>query len=212
VKRGASIGGNATILPGVTIGQSALVGAGSVVTRDVPDFAKVFGNPARIRGYVHADLGSPSGSYRAAQKVSEQGEILVNGVRLVELDHATDLRGALVAGERSRHVPFDVNRFFLVFDVPSAEARGAHAHKTCHQFLVALGGSVNVIISDGTLSQEIILDQSNFGLHMPPMTWGTQYNYSPQTTLLVLASHPYDPTDYLRDFDEFTGYQLNQSR
>jgi acetyltransferase-like isoleucine patch superfamily enzyme len=52
VRNGASVGANATLLPGITIGRSAMVGAGSVVTRDVPDFALVIGNPARVAGYV----------------------------------------------------------------------------------------------------------------------------------------------------------------
>lgn len=207
VKRGASIGGNATILPGLTIGQSALIGAGSVVTRDVPDFAKVFGNPARIRGYVHTDPVKITETFEVTASVAEKNQILAGGVRLVELDQAIDLRGSLVAGELSRHIPFDISRFFLVFDVPSAEARGAHAHKTCHQFIIALGGSVKIVVNDGKSTQEIVMNQPNLGLYMPPMTWGTQYNYSPHTTLLVLASHPYDAGDYLRDFDEFVRYR-----
>lgn len=203
VRRGASIGANATILPGLNIGRGAMVGAGSVVTRDVPDFAKVYGNPARIKGYVHPFNNSTLGSPPAEPGRLDPLLGKVEGVKMVELDHAVDLRGTLVAGEVLRDLPFGVDRFFLVFDVPSVEARGAHAHKQCHQFLVALGGTINVVVHDGMNSEEIILDKPNRGLYMPPLTWGTQYNYSPQSILLVLASHPYDPDDYIRDFDQF---------
>lgn len=203
VRRGASIGGNATILPGVTIGRKAMVGAGSVVTRDVPDHAKVFGNPARIKGYAHTEGPTDANNVLGAQPGAELVPIEVEGVRIIAFDRATDLRGSLVAAEISRHIPFDVQRFFWVFDVPTAEARGAHAHKTCHQLIVALGGSVNVVVSDGARSQEIVLDTPNLGLYLPPMTWGIQYKYLPKTTLLVLASHPYDSSDYLRDYDSF---------
>ena len=202
ISQGASVGANATILPGITIGQGAMVGAGSVVTRNVPDFAKVYGNPARIRGYVHTGLGSqgPEGLPQPTVGLSEPA---VPGVRLVPLTLAVDLRGSLVVAETGDHLPFDVNRVFVVYDVPSLESRGAHAHRECHQFLVALGGSVNVIMSDGEVSDEVVLDSPTHGLYLPPMTWGTQYQYSTSASLLVMASHPYDSSDYIRDFSDY---------
>lgn len=203
VRKGASIGGNATILPGITIGRESMVGAGSVVTKDVPDFAKVFGNPATIRGYVN---GSPLSSPVPSGEASIGEEIIrihVEGVSLIQLDKATDLRGSLVAGEQLKNVPFKIRRFFVVFDVPSTETRGSHAHRECHQLLVPLSGSVNVVVSDGVRNEDIVLDNPARALYMPPMTWGSQYNYSPNSSLLVLASHTYDPSDYIRDFEEF---------
>lgn len=202
IAKGASVGANATILPGITIGQGAMVGAGSVVTRNVPDFAKVYGNPARIRGYVHTGLGlqGPEGSSQPTVGLNEPA---VPGVRLVPLTRAVDLRGSLVVAETGDHLPFDVNRVFVVYDVPSLESRGAHAHRECHQFLVALGGSVNVIVSDGEVSDEVVLDSPTRGLYLPPMTWGTQYQYSASASLLVMASHPYDSSDYIRDFSAY---------
>ena len=202
ISKGASVGANATILPGISIGQGAMVGAGSVVTRDVPDFAKVYGNPARIRGYVHTSLESQS-SEESSQPTRENREPTVPGVRLVPLTRAVDLRGSLVAAEIGDHLPFSVNRLFVVYDVPSLESRGAHAHRECHQFLVALGGSVNVIVSDGEVSDEIVLSSPTHGLYLPPMIWGTQYQYSASASLLVMASHPYDSSDYIRDFSSY---------
>jgi UDP-2-acetamido-3-amino-2,3-dideoxy-glucuronate N-acetyltransferase len=202
IQRGASIGANATILPGITIGAGALVGAGSVVTRDVPEFAIVVGNPARIKGYVDA---APETATHGVH--SDGGETVyesaVKDVTLTRLTRAEDLRGALVAADMNDQVPFVPQRFFTVFNVPSAEARGAHAHRQCEQFLVCLSGSVRAIVDDGFHREEFFLDSPDRGLYMPAMTWGTQYQYSPDAVLLVLASHVYDSADYVRDYDEF---------
>ena len=200
VRRGASIGANATILPGITIGKGALVGAGSVVTRDVPDRAIVVGNPARVTGYADTPKMSGGAATPATASAPQQKG---TSSRLVQLDHAVDMRGALVAGETSRHLPFVPLRFFVVHQVPTAEVRGAHAHRQCEQFLVCLSGSVNAIVDDGRTRAEYVLDSPTRGLHMPAMTWGTQYRYSAEAVLLVLASHPYDPDDYIREYDEF---------
>lgn len=196
VQRGASIGANATILPGLTIGAGAMVGAGSVVTRSVPDNAIVVGNPARITGYVNTPKSPPlSDRQDEAARVS-----VVSGVRLDRLTKAVDLRGSVVAGE---DLPFVPQRFFTVFDVPSAETRGSHAHRVCEQYLVCLRGSVSTIVDDGRDREEFTLDSPALGLYMPAMTWGTQYRYTPDAVLLVLASQPYDKSDYIRDYSEF---------
>jgi acetyltransferase-like isoleucine patch superfamily enzyme/dTDP-4-dehydrorhamnose 3,5-epimerase-like enzyme len=204
IKAGASIGANATILPGITVGKGAMVGAGSVVTRDVPDFALVMGNPARISGYVdtrHTDVNLPPGKSKNALRKSH-----VAGVEIVRLSQAVDLRGSLVAGQVGEQIPFHPKRFFVVYEVPSSEARGSHAHKECEQFLVCLSGSVRAIVDDGQKRDEFLLEDPSLGLYMPPGTWGTQYKYSANAVLLVLASHPYDPDDYIRDYEQFTSW------
>jgi hypothetical protein len=114
-----------------------------------------------------------------------------------------DPRGYLSVGEFGRHIPFEVKRYFIVFDVPSQELRGEHAHQECHQFLVCIKGSCSVIIDDGMSSSEFVLDKPNVGAYLPPMTWGVQFNYSSDAVLLVFASHYYDDADYIRDYDEF---------
>ena len=204
IKYGASIGANATILPGITIGKSSMVGAGSVVTRDVPDFAVVVGNPARISGYVDVIQSSDKSladTPIVTPKVSE-----VTGVEIIALKAAIDLRGSLVAGQVDNEIPFVPKRFFVVHNVPSSEARGSHAHKECAQFLVCLSGSVRAIVDDGLKRDEFLLDNPKLGLYMPPGTWGTQYKYSADAILLVLASHPYSADDYIREYDEFTSW------
>jgi acetyltransferase-like isoleucine patch superfamily enzyme len=206
VRRGASIGANATILPGLTIGRDAMVGAGAVVTRSVPPHAVVVGNPARIVRYVSLAAAPPSAA--AATAVPAEGArppdgVGPGGVRFQVSRVARDLRGSLVAREVGGDVPFVPERSFVVFDVPTKEVRGEHAHRLCHQYLVALRGSVRVLCDDGQNRQEYVLDAPEVGLYIPPLVWGTQYQYTSDAVLLVLASHHYDPADYIRDYEAF---------
>ena len=134
IAAGASLGAGCTILPGLSIGQNAMVGAGAVVTRSVP---------------------------------------------------------------------FPARRYFMVFDVPSVETRGEHAHHACHQFLVCVRGQLSVVADDGMNREEFVLDRPDLGLHLPPRVWGIQYKYSADAVLLVFASHYYDADDYIRDYDQF---------
>ncbi|MNV51746.1 TDP-4-oxo-6-deoxy-alpha-D-glucose-3,4-oxoisomerase [compost metagenome] len=113
------------------------------------------------------------------------------------------MRGSLSVAELGRDVPFEARRYFLVYDVPSIEIRGEHAHLQCAQFLIAVKGSVHVVADDGHCREEFVLSQPSQGLLLPPMTWGIQYRYSPDAVLLVLASEHYDAADYVRDYDAF---------
>lgn len=205
VRRGASLGAGCTVLPGVTVGVEAMVGAGSVVTHDVPSFAIVAGNPARIVGYVDAEDAGRGRATRAElpdEDVSTRA-LRVAGVSLCRLVRADDLRGSLVSGELNRHIPFEPRRFFSVMHVPSKDLRGAHAHLLCKQFLVCQAGSVAVVVDDGRTREEVVLDDPQLGLYVPPMVWSVQYRYTHDAILLVLASDPYEPQDYIRDYDEF---------
>jgi hypothetical protein len=115
----------------------------------------------------------------------------------------TDVRGALTVGEVPTEVPFSPARYFTVFDVPSIELRGEHAHKKCQQFLLCLHGSCRVLLDDGKTRCEVTLDRPDMGVFMPEMLWGTQYRYSHDAVLLVFASRTYEADDYLRTYDEF---------
>lgn len=204
VGRGASIGGGAAILPGLRIGARAMVGAGSVVTHDVPARAVVSGNPARIVGYV--DTKRRSEDAPKAFSTRDGGEVMDTSVRRVTVHRLplfTDLRGSLSAGEFLRQIPFEPKRYFVVFDVPGKDVRGEHAHRHCHQFLVCLRGSLVVVVDDGAASEEIVLDGPNLGLYIPPMIWAVQYKYSADALLLVFASEYYEAADYIRDYEEF---------
>ena len=208
VRQGASIGANATILPGITIGERAMVGAGAVVTRSVPPMAIVLGNPARIVGYVGANTRDAASSGRAPE--SGTSATSVAGVTLHRLPFVQDLRGMLSAGEIGKHVPFEVKRYFLVFGVPGKEVRGEHAHRTLQQFLVCAHGACHVVADDGENREEFVLDSPSVGVYVPPMIWATQYKYTQDAVLLVLASAPYDASDYIRDYSEFCSSLASQ--
>ncbi len=202
----AIIGANATVLSGLAIGVGAVVGSGAVITRPLPANTIAEGNPARIVGYV--------GAREVTQGRVLPGRFLegavrgvvatdVAGVTLHELPLVKDMRGNLSVGEFERSVPFSPQRYFVVFDVPSKEIRGEHAHRRCHQFLICLKGSCAVVTDDGSVRQEFFLDRPNLGLYLPPMVWGVQYKHTPDAVLLIFASDYYDPNDYIRSYEEF---------
>lgn len=205
VQAGARIGANATVFAGVTIGMRAHVEPGAVVRRSVPPLAIVEGNPARIVGYVETRAESAPTAPSGHTLLPQTGMVVSNvrGVTLHRFRVVPDLRGSLTAGEFDREIPFVPKRYFLVFDVPTAETRGEHAHLRCEQFLIAVRGSVSVVADDGDAREEFRLDHPGAGLYLPPMTWGIQYRYSSDAVLLVFASDYYDATDYVRDYGEF---------
>jgi acetyltransferase-like isoleucine patch superfamily enzyme len=202
IRKGASIGAGAVILPGLTVGAHAMVAAGAVVTRSVPPKAIVVGNPARIVGYADTarrDAGEP----RVAAKEPGAFPSSVKGVTLHRFPLVSDIRGNLTVGEFERSVPFVPKRYFMVLDVPSVETRGEHAHHQCQQFLICVKGRCSVVADDGVHREEFLLDRPDVGLYLPPMTWGIQYNYSADAVLLVFASDYYDSRDYIRDYHQF---------
>ncbi len=198
IHESASIGANTTILPGVKIGNNAMVGAGAVVTKDVPPHAIVVGNPANITGYVDSKKESLAKKPEELVVDKKVGGAILHNIPVVE-----DLRGSLSFAEFPSHLPFVPKRYFTVFGVPGREVRGEHAHRTIHQFLVCVKGSCSVVIDDGYGRSEVVLDHPSSGLHIPPMVWGTQYNYSADAVLMVLASDVYDADEYIRDYNEF---------
>jgi UDP-2-acetamido-3-amino-2,3-dideoxy-glucuronate N-acetyltransferase len=209
VRRGASIGANATVLPGLEVGIGAMVGAGAVVTRSVPPHAIVVGNPARIKGYTphgadHEPEPLPTGGDDGRAEPGIVG-LGVGGATLHRFPEHADLRGTLTAGlvDPADGVPFDVRRWFMVYDVPTPEVRGEHAHRVCHQFLICVSGSVMIAVDDGERRREVLLDRPTLGLHLPPMTWASQYRYDQGAALLVFASHEYDADDYIREYEQF---------
>lgn len=204
IRKGASIGANATILAGITIGRNAMIGAGAVVTKDVPPNAIVVGNPARIKGYITtAPQHQPPALAHPGAGQPPVPSCRVPGVTVYPLPVVVDLRGSLSFAQLGSTLPFKPERYFIVFDVASKEIRGEHAHKELHQFLVCVKGSCAVLVDDGRNSEEILLDSPNRGIHVPPMVWSVQYKYSSDAVLLVLASAPYDADDYIRDYDQF---------
>ncbi len=205
LREGASIGANATILPGIEIGRNAMIGAGAVVTKSVPANAIVIGNPARISGYANHRGQEKIAVWQqdAATTVRRIEQSCVEGVTIHTLPMFTDIRGDLSVGEFVKDIPFTPKRYFMVFHVPSQETRGEHAHKCCHQFLICVKGSCSIVADNGKNRQEFLLNHPQIGLYLPPMIWGIEYKYSHDAVLLVFASDEYDPNDYIRDYNQY---------
>jgi len=204
VRTQATIGANAVVLPGVEVGRGAVVGAGAVVTSDVPPYCIVAGNPARLIGYVSAEAHAKQPVLLQGSHDGEQlPRIKVKGVSLRRIPLIRDVRGNLSAAELGKELPFAVRRYFLIYDVPNDRVRGEHAHRELNQFLVCLRGRCSIIVDDAERREEILLDSPNLGLHLPPMVWSVQYKYSHDAILMVLASAEYDPADYIRDYEEY---------
>ena len=122
---------------------------------------------------------------------------------LIEFPVVSDIRGNLCAIESGRHVPFDIARVYYLYDVPSGSTRGGHAHLALHQIILPLAGSFDVKLHNGRAEETITLNRANIGLHVGPMTWREIENFSSGSVCCVLASQPYDESDYIRDFEAF---------
>lgn len=204
---GVRIGAGTIIGPDVEIGWGAHILPGSVVHSSVPANAIVSGNPAQIVGYTRGFSGEteeePGDTLAPRHREQSRTELNVGGAALFQMPKVSDLRGSLSVGELGGDFPFQPRRYFIVFDVPSEELRGEHAHRECQQFLICAHGSCRALLDDGTTRDEVVLDRPDLGLYMPAMIWGTQYRYTRDAVLLVFASLPYDSADYIRTYDEF---------
>jgi UDP-2-acetamido-3-amino-2,3-dideoxy-glucuronate N-acetyltransferase len=199
LRKGCSIGAGAIILPGLTIGRNAMIGAGAVVTSDVQPYAVVTGNPARVVGYADSSAAPAAPASDAGQSATTTA---VPGVTRHSLKVIEDIRGALSVGEFTHDIPFMPLRFFSIFDVSGSRVRGERALRSCEQFLVCIKGQCSVVVGNGRVRQEMHLDQPDFGIYVPPMIWLTMYKFSPDAVLNVFASTFYDPSDYIRDYQE----------
>jgi len=124
--------------------------------------------------------------------------------RLIELPKVSDPRGNLTFIEANRHIPFEIRRVFYLYDVPGGAWRAGHALKTCHQFVIAVSGSFDVILDDGRERQRFHLNRSYYGLYIPPLVWREIDNFSSGSVCFVLASENYDEKDYYREYKDFT--------
>ena len=214
VRSNAEIGAGSVIGPGVEIGFGACIAPGSVVMQAVPPNALIEGNPAVVVGYKRlSSMEGNDGLISPTDKlVTVDNDMLIKGSMIqLGVDEAAlylkknfkDLRGSLIVGDFLEDLPFIPVRYFMVYDVPSEKLRGEHAHKECHQFLVCVHGKCHALIDNGEYRREVLLDNPQVGLYMPPMIWGTQYKYSKDAHLLVFASHAYNTEDYIRSYKSF---------
>jgi UDP-2-acetamido-3-amino-2,3-dideoxy-glucuronate N-acetyltransferase len=180
-----SIGANAVLLPGIRIGKGARIGAGAVVTKDVPPEAVVVGNPAR---QVQTSQAAPQEPINTPW---------------VNLPRIADSRGSLTVIEACKHIPFEIKRVYYLYDLSSHESRGHHAHKELRQLMVALNGEFDVHLDDGYSKSSCHLSRPDRGLLIEPYVWHEMTNFSHGTVCLLLASAPYDEADYFREYAAF---------
>lgn len=201
---------DSVIAGGVTIGQGAWVRGGSVVLFSIPANAIVDGKPAKVIGFVNEKVvNQPNDSslisIKSFENVVRPAQISLNVGKssLHLMRKIVDPRGSLSVGEVPSELPFSPARYFIVYNVPSVELRGEHAHRNCQQFLVCLHGSCRILLDDGYRRCEVFLDRPDMAVFMPEMIWGTQFCYSQDAVLLVFASRPYEVDDYIRTYDDF---------
>ena len=127
----------------------------------------------------------------------------LNDCKLIDLPKISDPRGNLSFIEGGRHIPFDIQRVYYLYDVPGGSDRGSHAHKSLQQFIVAMSGSFDVVLDDGTEKKRFHLNRSYYGLYVCPMMWRDLDNFSSGAVCMVLASSHYDEADYIREYSNF---------
>jgi oxalate decarboxylase/phosphoglucose isomerase-like protein (cupin superfamily) len=123
--------------------------------------------------------------------------------RIIDFPKITDPRGNLTFVEGGNHIPFDIKRVYYLYDVPGGAERGGHAHKQLQQVIIAMSGSFDVILDDGKSQSRFHLNRSYYGLYVPTMMWREIDNFSSGSVCMVLASEPYDESDYYRDYHLF---------
>lgn len=128
----------------------------------------------------------------------------IERVKIIDIPKIIDhkRRGNLCVIE-DQVLPYKVERVYYLFDVPSDASRGGHAHIACHELLVALSGSFDVVVKDGENSRTITLNKPDKGLLIVDGIWRELDNFSSGAVCLVLASEKYDEADYIRDYNVF---------
>ena len=134
-------------------------------------------------------------------------KISVYDCSIIELPRIHNRAGNITPITNNENVPFDIKRVFYIYDIPGGEGRGAHAHKECHEFLIAASGSFEIEMDDGINKRTVSLNRPYYGLHLPPGIWAAEKGFSSGAVCLVLTSHLYSDKDYIRSFKEFINWK-----
>ncbi len=134
-------------------------------------------------------------------------KITIYDCPIVHLNKIENRAGNITPIENNRDIPFDIKRVFYLYDIPGGEDRGAHAHKKCHQFLIAASGCFDIFLNDGKNKKTVTLNRPYFGIHIPPGIWAAEQSFSSGAICLVLVSELYDETDYIRDYKNFLKFK-----
>lgn len=137
---------------------------------------------------------------------ARKNKLTVYNCSIIELPKIETEGGNITPVHPNINVPFDIKRVFYSYDILGGEARGAHAHKECHQFLVAASGAYEVLLDDGVNKRTVLLNRPFYGLHIPPGIWASEQAFSSGSICLVLASHGYSEEDYIRKYEDYLEY------
>lgn len=143
-------------------------------------------------------ISSEKNTKASAKKASLSNKYTVSDCALIPLEKNTNI---------ANYIPFAVKRVFYIYDIPEGERRGMHAHKLCHEVLIAINGSFDVELNDGVNKKTVTLDSSSYGLHIPPGIWAVETEYSPNARCMALASDEYDPMNYIHFYSDFIKYR-----
>jgi hypothetical protein len=130
-------------------------------------------------------------------------KVSVYDCSLIELPKLQSRAGNITPVSNQKEIPFEIKRIFYIYDIPGGEDRGAHAHKECHQLLIAASGSFEIELNDGVTKRTIMLSRPYYGLHIPPGIWAAEKGFSSGAICLVLTSHGYNAEDYIREYEDF---------
>lgn len=134
----------------------------------------------------------------------------VNDCSVIQLPQLGDRKGHITPINNSVEIPFDIKRIFYIYDIPGGASRGAHAHKTCHQFISAVSGAFEILLDDGSNKRKIMLNRPYYGLHIPPGIWALEMNFSSGSVCLALVSHLFDEEDYIRNYDSYLKWRQSK--
>ena len=123
--------------------------------------------------------------------------------KIIELPKIYDKRGNLSFFEHPNQLPFEIERTYWIYDVPGGEVRGSHAFREQQEFIIALSGSFDVVLTNGKEEHRFSLNRSYYGLLIPKMYWRKLENFSTNSLALIVSDKAYNEADYIRDFDEF---------
>ena len=137
-------------------------------------------------------------------------KVSVYDCSIIELPKLNNRAGNITPVTNNENIPFSIKRVFYIYDIPGGEDRGAHAHKECHQFLIAVSGSFEIEMDDGINKRTVSLNRPYYGLHIPPGIWAAEKGFSSGCVCLVLTSHKYDENDYLREHNDYISWKLKK--
>lgn len=137
--------------------------------------------------------------------------VTVYDCSVIEVPKVSNRAGNISIAEGLKNLPFEPQRVFYLYDIPAGEARGAHSHIKCHQFIIAASGSFEVALNDGVNSKTVSLNRPFYGLHVPPGIWAHELNFSSGAICLVLASEKFDEADYIREYSDFKKWEDDTS-